>query len=208
MVSKSGLDLQRRDRSGPPRNLAPSDFFHVPAKPRQYRNSVPYLAAHGKCSRSRLLNRPKSSLSPPREDVQEVARVLGLQIKSLIAGTDRELDAALASLAQIRPDALMVNGGPLSFTRADKIVVAAEQLAIPAMYFRREFALAGGLMSYGTNTDENFRVMGEYTGRILKGEKPGDLPIQQPTKFELVINLKTAKALGLTIPETLLATAD
>jgi len=147
-------------------------------------------------------------LSPPREDVQEVARVLGLQIKSLIAGTDRELDAALASLAQIRPDALMVNGGPLSFTRADKIVAVAEQLAIPAMYFRREFALAGGLMSYGTNTDENFRVMGEYTGRILKGEKPGDLPIQQPTKFELVINLKTAKALGLTIPETLLATAD
>ena len=134
--------------------------------------------------------------------------MLGLQIKSLIAGTDRELDAALASLAQIRPDALMVNGGPLSFTRADKIVEAAEQLAIPAMYFRREFALAGGLMSYGTNTDENFRVMGEYTGRILKGEKPGDLPIQQPTKFELVINLKTAKALGLTIPETLLATAD
>jgi putative ABC transport system substrate-binding protein len=84
----------------------------------------------------------------------------------------------------------------------------AEKLAIPAMYFRREFALAGGFASYGTNTDENFGVMGEYTGRILKGEKAGDLPIQQPTKFELVINLKTAKALGLTIPETLLATAD
>jgi putative tryptophan/tyrosine transport system substrate-binding protein len=114
----------------------------------------------------------------------------------------------MASLAQMRPDALTVTGGNLFFARADKIVTAAEQLAIPAMYFRREFALAGGLMSYGTNTDENFRVMGEYTGRILKGEKPGDLPIQQPTKFELVINLKTAKALGLTIPETLLATAD
>jgi putative ABC transport system substrate-binding protein len=76
------------------------------------------------------------------------------------------------------------------------------------MYFRREFAEVGGLMSYGTNTDENFQVMGEYTGRILKGEKPGDLPIQQPTKFEFIINMKTAKALGLTIPETLLATAD
>src|SRR6516225_1572285 len=100
MVSKSDLDLQRRDRSGPPRNLAPSDFFHVPAKPRQYRNSVSYLAAHGKCSRSRRLNRPKSSLGA-REvtDVQEPARVLGLQIKFVIAGTDRELDAALASLA-------------------------------------------------------------------------------------------------------------
>jgi hypothetical protein len=82
----------------------------------------------------------------------------------------------------------------LSFTRANKIVAAAEQLAIPAMYFRREFALVGGLMSYGTNTDENFQVMGEYTGRILKGEKPSDLPIQQPTSFEFVINLKTAKA--------------
>jgi ABC-type uncharacterized transport system substrate-binding protein len=125
-----------------------------------------------------------------------------------IFGTDRELDAALSSLAQLRPDALMVPTSPLSFTRADKIVAAAEQLAIPAMYFRREFALAGGLMSYGTNTDENFRVMGEYTGRILKGEKPGDLPIQQPTKFEFVVNLKTAQALGVTIPRKLLAAAD
>jgi putative tryptophan/tyrosine transport system substrate-binding protein len=141
-------------------------------------------------------------------NAREAARVLGLQIKILIADTDRELDAALASLAQMRPDALMLTGGNLFFTRADKIVAVAEQLAIPAMYFRREFALAGGLMSYGTNTDENFHVMGEYTGRILKGEKPGDLPIQQPTRFEFVINLKTAKALGLTIPETLLATAD
>ena len=141
-------------------------------------------------------------------DMQKAARVLGLQIKLFIAGIDRELDAALASLAPMRPDALTVPPGPLFFTRADKIVAAAEQLAIPAMYFRREFTLAGGLMSYGTNTDERFHVLGEYTGRILKGEKAGDLPIQQPTKFEFVINLKTAKALGLTIPETLLATAD
>jgi putative ABC transport system substrate-binding protein len=133
-------------------------------------------------------------------DAQKAAQVLGLQIKLLIASTDRELDAALASLAQMRPDALMVPPGPLFFTRADKIVAAVEQLAIPAMYFRREFALVGGLMSYGTNTDERFHVMGEYAGRILKGEKAGDLPIQQPTSFELVINLKTAKALGITIP--------
>ena len=141
-------------------------------------------------------------------DVQEAARVLGLQIKFLIAGTDRELDAALASLAQMRPDALMHTSAPLYFTRVNKIVAAAQQLALPTMHHRREFTLAGGLMSYGTNTDESFHVMGEYTGRILKGEKPGDLPVQSPTKFELVINLKTAKALGLTIPETLLATAD
>ena len=95
----------------------------------------------------------------------------------------------------------------MSFTRANKIVAAVKQLAIPAIYFRREFALAGGLMSYGTNTDENFQVMGEYTGRILKGEKAGDLPIQQPTSFEFVINLKAAKALRLTVPPTLLALA-
>jgi putative ABC transport system substrate-binding protein len=142
-----------------------------------------------------------------REDAQQAARVLGLQIKFLTTGTDRELDAALASLAQMRPDALMVGTGALFFTRADKIVAAAEQLATPAIYFRREFALAGGLMSYGTNTDENFQVMGEYTGRILKGEKPGDLPIQQPTSFEFVINLKTAKALSLTIPPGIRAIA-
>ena len=136
--------------------------------------------------------------------------MLGLQIKVLIAGTDRELDAALTSLAQMRPDALLVGAGAsaLFFTRANKIVAAAEQLAIPAIYFRREFALAGGLMSYGTNTDEVFQVMGEYTGRILKGEKAGDLPIQRGTTFEFVINLKTAKALGLTMPPTLLALAD
>jgi putative ABC transport system substrate-binding protein len=141
--------------------------------------------------------------------IQEAARVLGLQIKFLFAGTDRELDAALASLAQMRPDALMVGlgGGPLFFTRADKIVATAEQLAIPAMYFRREFAVRGGLMSYGVNTDERFQAMGEYTGRILKGEKPGDLPIQRPINFEFVINLKAAKALRLTVPPTLLALA-
>ena len=151
---------------------------------------------------------PLGASSREGTDAQEAARVLGLGIKFLIAGTDRELDAALASLAQMRPDALTFTAGPLFFTRAGKIVAAAERLAIPVMYFRREFALAGGLMSYGVNTDERFQVMGEYAGRILKGEKPDNLPIQQPTKFELVINLKTAKALGLTIPETLLATAD
>src|SRR6516162_496059 len=142
-------------------------------------------------------------------DAQEAARVLGLQIKVLIAGTDQELDAALARLPQMRPDALLVgpNAGALFFTRAHKIVAAAEQFAIPAMYFRREFALVGGLMSYGTNTDETLQVMGEYSGRILKGEKAGDLPIQQPTSFEFVINLKTAKALGLTIPPGIRAIA-
>ena len=116
----------------------------------------------------------------------------------------------MASLAKMRPDALMVGAGagPLFFTRANKIVAAAEQLAIPAMYFRREFAVAGGLMSYGVNTDERFQAMGEYTGRILKGEKPGDLPVQESTRVELAINLKAAKALRITIPTALLVRAD
>ena len=116
----------------------------------------------------------------------------------------------MASRLSVRTTAacrLFPSGEALFFTRANKIVAAAEQLAIPAMYFRREFALAGGLMSYGTNTDENFQVMGEYTGRILKGEKAGDLPIQQPTSFEFVINLKTSKALGINVPSPLLALA-
>ena len=105
-------------------------------------------------------------------------------------------------------DTLLVATGSFFFNRAAQLVVLAARHAIPTLYFRREFAVAGGLASYGTDTNESFRVMGEYAGRILKGEKPGDLPIQQPSKFEFVINLKTAKALGLTIPETLLATAD
>src|SRR5215468_1778457 len=100
------------------------------------------------------------------------------------------------------------SSGPVAVRCCSPVPIRSSRrrsIAIPAMYFRREFALAGGLMSYGTNTDESFQVMGEYTGRILKGEKPGDMPIQQPTSFEFVINLKTAEALGLTVPPSLLA---
>jgi putative ABC transport system substrate-binding protein len=138
----------------------------------------------------------------------EVAGALGLQPTTLAATNEAELDAAFAKLAQLPIEALLLTTSPFFFTRADRIVRSAEQRRIPAMYFRREFAAAGGLMSYGSNQAENSRVLGDYAGRVLKGEKPGDLPVVQPAKFELVINLKTAKALGLTIPETLLATAD
>jgi putative tryptophan/tyrosine transport system substrate-binding protein len=108
----------------------------------------------------------------------------------------------------MRPDVLFLINSPLFFSYAERIVAAAARLGISTSSYRREFVLAGGLMSYGSTTEESYRVPGEYTGRVLKGAKPGDLPVQQPTKFELVINLKTAKALGLTIPETQLATAD
>jgi putative ABC transport system substrate-binding protein len=130
------------------------------------------------------------------------------QIKTFTATNERELDVGFLSLAQARAEALLVETSPLFFTRASQIVASAARLGLPALYFRREFASAGGLMSYGSNADDNYRVLGDYAGRVLKGEKPADLPVVQPTKFELVINLKTAKALGLEVPATLLARAD
>jgi putative tryptophan/tyrosine transport system substrate-binding protein len=127
-----------------------------------------------------------------------------LQLLVLTAGTEGEIDAAFAQ----RPDAMLVRTSPFFVTRAKQIAALAARHGMPAIYLRREFAEAGGLMSYGPNFADAYRQMGNYAGRILKGEKAGDLPVFQPTKFELVINLKTAKALGLTVPETLLATAD
>jgi putative ABC transport system substrate-binding protein len=126
----------------------------------------------------------------------------------LQASTEPELDAAFASLTQARADALFVMTDPFLFTRAHQIIALAAYLKVPTLYFRREFAHAGGLMSYGSTIEEIYRVPGDYAGRILKGANAGDLPVQQPTRFELVINLKTAKALGLDVPPTLLAIAD
>jgi putative ABC transport system substrate-binding protein len=155
-----------------------------------------------------VLENPTSAPFLESPDLERAAHRLGKQIRILNASTEREIDAAFASLSQIPADALLVTTHTLFLTHADQIVASAARLGIPALYYRREFTAAGGLMSYGSKSEEVYRVLGEYTGRILKGANPGDLPVQQPTKFEFVINLKTAKALGLTIPETLLATAD
>ena len=141
-------------------------------------------------------------------DIQTAARNVGQEITILNASTIRDIDAAFARLAQMRADALLVAADPFFFNRAAQLVVLAARHAIPTLYSRREFAAAGGLMSYGSNSNDSYRLLGVYAARILKGEKPGDLPIQRPTKFELVINLSTAKALGLDMPATLLARAD
>jgi putative ABC transport system substrate-binding protein len=142
------------------------------------------------------------------EELRTAARSVGQRIEILQAGTQRDIDAVFGGLAAKRVDALLVASDPLFVTQADQLVALAERHAIPTLYSRREFAEAGGLISYGSNLADALHVVGAYAGRILKGEKPGDLPVQQPTKFELVINLKTAKALGLAVPDKLLAIAD
>jgi putative ABC transport system substrate-binding protein len=149
-----------------------------------------------------------TSAETTTRDVQDAARVIGLQIQILNASTIREIDAAFASLVRDGTDALFVAGDAFFGSRRVQLVTLAAHNRIPASYVDRASVAVGGLMSYGTDLADIYRQVGVYTGSILKGEKPADLPVQQPTKFELVVNLTTAKALGLTIPETLLATAD
>jgi ABC-type uncharacterized transport system substrate-binding protein len=141
-------------------------------------------------------------------DIQSAARNLGREITILNASAVPDIDAAFAKLVEMRADTLLVATDPFFFDRAPQLVVLAARHAIPAVYSRREFTATGGLMSYGANANDGYRLLGLYAARILKGEKPGDLPIQRPTRFELVINLSTARALGIEIPPTLLARAD
>ncbi|MBR1134027.1 ABC transporter substrate-binding protein [Bradyrhizobium iriomotense] len=140
--------------------------------------------------------------------VQDAARARGLQLHVLRAGSESEIDAAFAALVQLHPDALVVAADPFLSSHREQIVALASRSAVPSIYAWREFAAAGGLISYGASLKTAFRLVGVYAGKILKGAKPSDLPVEQPTKFELVINLKTSKALGLTVPPSLLARAD
>jgi putative ABC transport system substrate-binding protein len=139
---------------------------------------------------------------------QTAAATIGRQIEFLNASTNREIDAAFASLAQKRIDALLVPNTPVLVNRRVQIATLAVRYAVPAMYASREFADIGGLMSYGTSATDQYRQTGIYTGRILKGEKPADLPVQRPVRFEFVINLQTARTLGIEVPAVLLAIAD
>jgi putative tryptophan/tyrosine transport system substrate-binding protein len=142
------------------------------------------------------------------QSAQEAARILGLQIEVLNASTSSEIDSAFVTVERERPDALLVSNEGFFTSRRVQLVTLAAHHRIPAAYPQRDTVAIGGLMSYGTNLADSQRQVGVYTGNILKGAKPADLPVVQSTKFEFVINLTTANALGLTVPETLLATAD
>jgi len=155
-----------------------------------------------------LVNPNYSNAERIIREAQEAAWAKGLQLPILKAGTEGQIDAAFGTLANLHAGALLVGGDPFFGSRREQLVALASRHAVPAIYQSRAFAASGGLISYGPSFPAVYRQVGTYAGRILNGAKPADLPVQRPTTFELVINLKTAKALGLTVPQALLARAD
>jgi putative tryptophan/tyrosine transport system substrate-binding protein len=187
-------------------NVTGVSFFTFELEPKRLelvRELVPNAAVIA------MLVNPKNFDSETQmRDVQAAARAIGQQIVFLNASSERDIDTAFATLVQQGAGALLVGSDPFLTNRRDQLVALAAHHAVPAIYQWREFAAAGGLMSYGTSLTDAYRQVGIYTGRILKGTKPSDLPVMQTTKVELVINMKTAKALGLTFPLSLLGRAD
>ena len=155
-----------------------------------------------------LVNPGFPSSEQETKDMLEAGRTLGRPIYIMTATTEAEIEEAFRTIIERRVDALVISTDAFFISRRKQLVSLAAHHAVPVIYFAREFAADGGLMSYGTNIADAYRQIGVYAGRILNGEKPADLPVLQPSKFELVINLKTAKALGLEIPPMLLARAD
>jgi putative tryptophan/tyrosine transport system substrate-binding protein len=188
-------------------NLTGINFFNVELAAKQLellRELVPAATRIG------VLVNPASALNTEStlRDVESAARAMKLQIQVLNARTSREIDAVFATFVRERPDALFVNTDPFLNVRRVQLALLAGRLGIPAIYSGREYAEAGGLMSYGSNITDAYRQMGVYVGRILKGAKPEDMPVMQASKFELVINAQTARMLGITVPPSLLARAD
>jgi len=155
-----------------------------------------------------LVNPTNPSAETDIEDVQKAATAVGQRVVFLRASSNQEIITAFETVVRQQANALLVAHDPIFLSRRNQFIALAAQHAVPAIYEFREFVVAGGLISYGSRITDNYRLSGNYAGRILKGAKPADLPVQQPTKFELVINLKTAKALGITVPPSLLARAD
>ena len=155
-----------------------------------------------------LANPSSPSAEIQLKDAQEAANTIGVKILILKANTERDINSAFTTLLQEHAGALIVVADPFFFIHRDQFAALAERHAVPTVHFFREFVTAGGLMSYGTSLTDGYHQAGIYAGRILKGERPADLPVLQPTKYELVINLKAAKALGLTVPPSLLVRAD
>ena len=155
-----------------------------------------------------LVNPNSSGAERMMRDVEEAARVKGLELQILKAGTESEIDSAFATLVQLHAGALVVGSDAFFASRRDQLVALAARHVIPAIYESRQYVEVGGLISYGASVTGTYRQAGAYVGRVLAGTKPADLPVQQPTRFELVVNLNIAKALGLTIPPSILARAD
>jgi putative ABC transport system substrate-binding protein len=200
---KAGLVASLNQPGGNATGVAVFVVSLLPKRLQLLRELVPTASTVG------LLMNPNAPAADAQlAEVQSAARALDLRLDVVYASTPAEIDRAFAVLGQRRPDALMLGADPYFQVRREQLVALAARLAVPTMYEWREFVDAGGLISYSPRRSDVFRQMGIYVGRILQGDKPSELPVVQAVKFELVINLKTAKALGLAIPPTLLALAD
>jgi ABC-type uncharacterized transport system substrate-binding protein len=191
----------------PGANLTGASNLNVELGPKQLELLHEVVPAAGRIA---LLVNPVSPAfaEPLSRQLQPAARSLGLELRVLQASTERELETVFASLAQLQAGAMVIASDPFLNSHSEQIAALALRHAMPTMHQFREFPAAGGLMGYGGSITDSYRLVGEYTGRILKGEKPADLPVQQYTKVELIINLKTARALGLTVPLSIIARAD
>jgi len=187
-------------------NLTGVSFLTIELTPKRL-ELILDLAPHAKVI-CLLVNPKNAGAERVVREMANAARTKRVQLHFLKAGTESEIDAAFASLAQLQTEGLVVASDPYFASRRDQLVTLATRRGVPAIYERQEFAAAGGLISYGPSFPDTWHKVGIYAGKILKGEKPADLPVQQPTSFELVVNLKTARALGLTVPPSILARAD